>query len=282
MSTTVPPSQDPSTIPAAAGDPAQRDSGDSKVAHHRAARRVLELIETVAASDRALNLSELAHNLELPKSTAHALVHTLTADGFLERNGDARYTLGPRLLRLLGGLPHQFELPRIARPVMQELVDEVGETALVGVSRRRQILYVEQVEAPHPIRYVAPLGEPRPLHCTSVGKLFLAYMPEGELREFVSATPLEAFTAYTKTDIGEVLAEARTIRDHGYSLNREESIPGVTALAAGIRERGQDDAPLFAGLSVVGPSERMAPKLHRAKELVPKAATSIALGIHTR
>lgn len=276
-------SQAPEGVAAAEAEPSASRPTTSGVSQHRAAKRALELIETVAASDRPLSLSELAQRADLPKSSAHSLVHTLTSEGFLERGADGgRYSLGPRLLRLLVRLPHQFELPRIARPIMQRLVDEIGETALIGIRRGDSILYVEQVEAPQFIRYVAPLGEPRPLYCTSIGKLFMANMPPSELLTLLRAHPPHNFTAYTKIDIDENLAEARAVKERGYGLNREESISGVTAVAAPIHQGGDPEAPLIAGLSLVGPSDRMGPKLQQARELVLDAATQIALAIKSR
>src|SRR5262245_35637333 len=148
---------------------------------HRAAKRALEVIEHVAASPRPVSLSEIAREVGLPKSSAHALIRTLDNEGYLQRDVRGEYSLGPRLLRLLGSLPHRFELPRVARPIMQELVDELGETAILGILQGSEILYVEQVEAPQVIRYVAPLGEPRPLGVTSIGKVHLALgEPEGK------------------------------------------------------------------------------------------------------
>ncbi len=250
---------------------------------HRAAKRVLELIEIVAASDRPLSLSELARRADLPKSTTHSLVHTLASEGFLERASDGgHYSLGGRLLRLLIQLPQRFELSRVARPVMQRLVDEIGETSLIGVRRGDKILYVEQVEAPQFIRYVAPLGELRPLYCTSIGKLFMANMPASELRTLLRDHPPHSFTTYTKTNIGENLAEARAVKERGYGLNREESVSGVTAIAAPIHQAGDPEAPLIAGLALVGPSDRMGPKLEQARELVLDAGTQIALAVRSR
>ena len=75
-------------------------------AHHRAARRSLEIIEAVATDGGGLSLSELARRVELPKSTAHTLIQTLAADGFLEREPErGHYVLGPRMLRMIGRLP---------------------------------------------------------------------------------------------------------------------------------------------------------------------------------
>lgn len=253
------------------------NSKHSKAMPHRAAKRTLELIEALAETDKPLSLSELAVGANLPKSTAHSLVHTLTVEGFIERDdASGKHSLGPRMLRLMGRLPDQFSLPRIARPVMQRLADRIGETTLVGIRRGNGILYVEQVEAPQFIRYVAPIGEIRPLHCTSIGKIFIAELGDEQLRALLEESPPKAYTGYTKTEISEIIAEARAVREAGVAMNREESISGVTAVAAPIYGRSDSISPLIGGLSVVGPSDRMAGKLQEAKELLVAAAAEIS------
>jgi IclR family transcriptional regulator, pca regulon regulatory protein len=102
------------------------------------------------------------------------------------------------------------------------------------------------------------------------------------VKSLLRSNPPEAHTAYTKTDVDEILNEARAVKAQGYALNREESISGVTALAAPIHRGGEADGPLVAGLSLVGPSDRMAPKLQQGRELALKAAAQIALAITTR
>lgn len=246
---------------------------------HRAAKRALDIIELVASSKDPISLSEVCRRANLPKSSAHSLLHTLAVENYLERDAHNRYTLGSRLLQLLGQLPRQFELPRVARPIMQQAVDELGETSLLGIRRGTEIIYIDQVEAPQFIRYVAPVGEPRPIYCTSMGKLFLSEMPVADARALLELVDRTARSDYTKVDIGEILTELDAIRSQGYALNREESIPGVIAVGAPIREGGAPDGRLVAGVSLVGPADRMGPKLRDARERVVAAAEAIGLGV---
>lgn len=249
---------------------------------HRAAKRALELIEQVASSREPVRLSELARRLGLPKSSAHALARTLDEEGFLERDRRGAYTLGPRLLSLLGRLPDRLQLPRVARPVLQELVEDLGETALVGVRRNTDVVYIEQVETPQFMRYVAPLGEPRPLHCTSIGKVLLAGLPGDEADVLLRSAPLQAFTVYTKVEISSIVAELEAIRRQGFSMNREESVSGVTGVAVPIYEGGRAGSPPLAGVSMVGPTERMATKLDVVPERLMDAAARIGASLKSR
>jgi IclR family acetate operon transcriptional repressor len=245
---------------------------------HRAARRALELIEQVAASPEPVNLSDLARAVGLPKSSAHALLHTLAEDGYLRRDERGAYTLGPRLLTLLASLPQRFELPRVARPVMQQVVAELRETAILGVLQGTQVVYVEQVEAPELIRYVAPLGEPRPLHATSIGKTILACLPPEEANALLAQVKLERFTEHTIVGMRALKAELARIRERGFALNHGESMRGIAAIAVPIRQGGAPAGTVIAGLSLAGPASRMdadlthlAPRLHAAAHEIGRA-----------
>jgi DNA-binding IclR family transcriptional regulator len=249
---------------------------------HRAAKRALELIEQVAASPEPVTLSDLARAVELPKSSAHALVRTLAEEGFLRRDDRGAYSLGPRLLALLGRLPQSFELPRVARPIMQDLVSELGETAILGVRQGTRVVYIEQVEGPQLIRYVAPLGDPRPLHCTSIGKTVLAWMEPGEADALLRAAKLERFTDHTIVNRRDLKAEFARIRERGYALNNEESMPGIAAIAVPVRQGGAPAGLVVAGVSVTGPASRMDGDLSDAAPRLQAAAAEIGQGVQAR
>lgn len=242
----------------------------------------MEVIEHVAASPRPVGLSAIAREVGLPKSSAHALVRTLDDEGYLQRDERGEYSLGPRLLRLLGSLPHRLELPRVARPIMQELVDEVGETAILGIRQGDDIVYVEQVEAPHVIRYVAPLGEPRPMHVTSIGKLYLALMPPDDADAVLAEAKLEKLTDRSLISRAQIDSELDRIRDRGHSINDEESVAGVVAVAVPVREGGAPEGPLVAGLSIAGPADRMRVQLEALPERLGQAARRIGEGVAGR
>jgi DNA-binding IclR family transcriptional regulator len=252
-------------------------------AHHRAARRSLEIIEAVATDGNGLSLSELARRVQLPKSTAHALIQTLAIDGFLEREPErGHYVLGPRMLRMLGRLPDQFELPRIARPMMETLVNQVGETAILGVRSGTSIIYVEQVEAPQFIRYAAPLGEARPLYASSIGKLFMAAMSPAALDELLEQFPPQRLTESTKTRTDEIVAESREVAAEGYAVNLGETIDGVVAVAAPVYRGDDRQATLRAGLSLAGPAHRLGERLEELRPLVIDTARQIGLALKRR
>lgn len=265
-------------------DTARRtESGESSSGGHRAAKRALELIEHVAASDDPVSLSELARQLDLPKSSAHALARTLADEGYLLRDDRGAYALGPRLLSLIGRLPHRLELPRVARPFMEELVETFGETAILGIRQGDHVVYIEQVEAPQMIRYVAPLGEGRPLHATSIGKVILAAMSPDEADRVLRGVKLERFTEHTLTGLRALRGELASVREQGYAVNREESMEGIAAIAVPIHEGGDEQGRVIAGLSMTGPAARMSTSdLTAALPRLTAAAARIGAAVQRR
>jgi DNA-binding IclR family transcriptional regulator len=254
-------------------DPAAATETDA--GGHRAAKRALELIEHVAAAAEPVGLSELARQVGLPKSSAHALARTLDDEGFLERDDKGAYRLGPRLLRLLLQLGHRFELPAVARPIMQDLVEELQETAILGVRQDASVLYVEQIEAPQYIRYAAPMGEPRPLYASSIGKVHLAAMPIEEARALLRRAKIERLTSHTKVSVSAIMSELSKVRMQGYALNLEETVAGVAAIAVPVFAGGDSRRPVLAGLSIAGPADRLRDRLEQLPDRLKLAAQAI-------
>ena len=192
--------------------------------------RAAALIKAIADSPHSPTVNELATTCGLNRSTTWRLLATLDAHGLIERDPiSQRYSLGYAFLRIAAGADVD-PLVRRGRPVLEELARETGETTNLAVARRFSLVYVDQVDPPH---VMAPnwFGRTVPLHATSTGKAYLAFLPEEE-QEAVLPRRLERYTETTVTDrrrLGEELAAAR--RD-GYAIcvgELEESLFGASA-----------------------------------------------------
>jgi DNA-binding IclR family transcriptional regulator len=192
--------------------------------------RAAALIKAIADSPHSPTVNELATACGLNRSTAWRLLATLDSHGLIERDPiSQRYSLGYAFLRIAAGADVD-PLVRRARPVLEQLADETGETANLAVARRFSLVYVDQVDPAH---VMAPnwFGRTVPLHATSTGKAYLAFLPQEE-RHAVLPRRLERYTATTVTDrrkLGEELAAAR--RD-GFAVcvgELEESLFGASA-----------------------------------------------------
>lgn len=220
---------------------------------NRSALRTMHLIEAVTSSSEDLTLSELAEITETPKSSLHSLVKTLSRERYLRTAGNG-YAVGPRLLALVSRLPRQLDLARAARPIMQELVDDVRETCVLGVRSGSSVVYIEEVEGPHWLRYVAPLGVSRELHASALGKSILAYTPPDEAETLLRRTERRRLTPNTKTSLRELRTEFAETRQRGWAVSRAESIEGVLGIAAPVLD---DRGHAIAGIAIAAPFDRL-------------------------
>ena len=113
------------------------------------------------------------------------------------RGTDGRYRLGPGAFTLAIAALSSRELPELARPFLEDLVERCGETALIGTSATDApvAVCIDKVESQNPLRYTVSLGERQPLYCSAVGKLFLAYMTPEAQDEYLHATRLSRWRA---------------------------------------------------------------------------------------
>ena len=228
--------------------------------------RAAALIKAIADSPHSPTVNELATACGLNRSTAWRLLATLDSHGLIERDPiSQRYSLGYAFLRIAAGADVD-PLVRRARPVLEQLADETGETANLAVARRFSLVYVDQVDPAH---VMAPnwFGRTVPLHATSTGKAYLAFLPQEE-RDAVLPRRLERYTATTVTDrrkLGEELAAAR--RD-GFAVcvgELEESLFGASAPV--LSEQGRPVAVVSVwGTEHRMPRERLAEVGRRAVE----------------
>ncbi len=139
--------------------------------------KAVSILETMATAKRPLSVTELGVLLGLPKPTAHRIVRMLENEGLIQREpGSRRLVPGARLVRL--GLElvatSMQQAPR--RAILEALSQQVGETCNFGVMAGSHVVYIDRVEAAWPFGLRFEPGSRVPLHCTSIGKLFLSHL----------------------------------------------------------------------------------------------------------
>lgn len=199
--------------------------------------RVIDALELLAADPEALSGSEIGRRLGLPKSTTFLMLQHLLDRGVAVLDPETRrYSAGPVLLalahRLLGGR----DLVRLARPHLEALARETTEDVYLGVSAGTKFVYVDKVVGTRSVGLDLRLGQPRHLHSTAVGKLFLAFGPRDLLKQAKAAHGLPAMTPATITDERRLAAELERIRARGWSESDGENVEGVYGLAAPVRD----------------------------------------------
>jgi DNA-binding IclR family transcriptional regulator len=214
--------------------------------------RAATLLKAIAAAREPPTVLELARVCGLNRTTVWRLLTTLERHGLVERDPVAqRYALGYALIGIAAGAD-QESLVRRARPVLERLAARTRETASLAVPKRLGLVYVDQVEGPQ-VMSVNWHARSVPLHATSTGKAFLAFLDAAE-RAALLERGLERYTATTVVDAGALAAELAEVRRDGYSVcagELEETLFGASAPVLGAAER-----PVGV-VSVWGPEHRL-------------------------
>ena len=235
-------------------------------------RNAARLLKVFRSRESDLGVSELARRLGLGKSTVHRLLTTLAAEGLIEQ--DARtgnYRLGLVMFELGEAVRVHMDLHAAACPVLAELRAQTQESSQVGVLDGAEVVDIDRLESAHSLRLFTETGRRVPVHCTSSGKVLLAYLPEPELRALLQAAPLTAMTQHTITSADQLLAELRRVRRRGWAEAVNERELGLASIAAPIRDSA---GAVVAAISIGVPLarctvmnlRRMAPVIVEAAE----------------
>lgn len=208
--------------------------------NHEPASRRIQAVDRAAALMRAVaeaaepaSLAELAESTSLNRSTAWRLLLTLEHHGFIDRDPDSgRYVLGHEISRLAMRGGHGGLVRRL-RPALSALARDSGMSSVLAAPTATEPVAIDQVDPPGR-REPNMIGWMLPLHATAAGKLWLAFMSEGERNEALRQ-PLSRFTDATLTERSALASELDRIRDRGIALDREEWDPGWSAVAVPVR-----------------------------------------------
>src|SRR6185436_11606289 len=190
----------------------------------KSAARVLDILELLARSDEPMALKDLVSILALPKSSAHALLRTLQARGYVGRDAADRYLLNESLRQSPGwiGGP-EAHLAAVARPVMDHLRDDLDETVFLGVrAARGDVKVLAKSVSRAPIRYDSDDPGLRPAYCTAMGRVLLAFWDKKSTDAYLMRTRLRAYTPRTVTDVAKLRAILAKVAADGYAVLEEE------------------------------------------------------------
>ncbi|NML31747.1 IclR family transcriptional regulator [Paraburkholderia antibiotica] len=209
----------------------------------------LRILELLAERDAECGVTHLAEALGVPKARVHRHLTSLRQEGYVVQNArTSRYRIGWRLFLLGQKLVRQFDVISLARPIMEELRDAVGQTIVISSFTDSDVVVLDIVRGRSPLEILLHPGTQFRLHTVAQGKIALAY-GAAERREAALAAPLEACTPHTITDPMRLSHELALVRERGWADAPEEVFLGVNALAAPIQ---QGDGSLFGALAIVG------------------------------
>ena len=217
-------------------------------------RKAIRVLECFSLQEPRLPLTDIAHKVGLPLSTAHRILTTLRTVGIVEQEGDRDlYRLGLKLLELGSMVLANMEVHREALPCIEALVRETGETVHLGVFDGSQVVSIEKMDSPHGLASHVTIGKGAPAYCTGVGKALLAFQPEAVVEQ-VCRLGLTAYTPQTITDPVKLRKDLAQVRALGYAVDNAEHQPDVRCVAAPIRNHSGN---VVASLSISGPASRI-------------------------
>jgi IclR family pca regulon transcriptional regulator len=199
--------------------------------------RGLDILSLFSAERPVLTLSQIVELLDLNKSTAYRVLATLESGDYLVQDPVTRqYRPGLKVLQLGFTAINTLEIRHIARPYLERLSQEVGETVSLAVLDGFRTIYVDRIRNQSIVGVVLGVGSSLPAHCTALGKVLLADLPPGDLERLLAANAMATYTPKTLTTKESLLAALGEVRRLGYALDDEELASGLRAVAAPIRD----------------------------------------------
>lgn len=208
----------------------------------------LQAIETFTADRPRQSIAEVAAASGLDRATARRCLLTLSRLGYADYDGKY-FTLTPRILRLGTACLATMPLPQLVQPLLDGLSDALGESSSVSILDGAEIVYVARAAQRKLMSIALMPGSRLPAHCTSMGRVMLAALPEAVARAMLEATPPVPRTRFTRTDIEAVMAELRRVRDQGHALIDQEVELDLRSIAIPVvNARGTVVAALNVGV----------------------------------
>ena len=234
--------------------------------------RLFALLEAVAQKSQPFTLQTMVEETGLPKPTMHRMLAQLESAGILQRDGNGRhYGTGQRLMRLAENVLLNNTTHGARHAVLTQLVRELGESCNITAFSGSEVLYLDRVETPAPLRFYLHPGSRVPAHCSATGKLFLSQMSPAQRRRLLANVPLEAFTGNTLKTFEALDQELDQVRAQGYAFDNEEFLPGLLCLGV-LVPAPQGNSNM--GLAVQAPIMRFSKE--KALSFLPKLQAAVA------
>lgn len=219
--------------------------------------RGLETLDYLTQQSEPSRLTDIATHLNVDKSNASHLLRTLVAAGYAEQVDGRRYSATTKVQPRRGhDLEDIIECRESLHDTLVELVQVTNECAHMAVRVGTRVWYVDKVASPLPLKVDHPIGSLAPLHCTALGKAFLAFGSASD------SGRLEAFTPKTITRQPALDSEIEVSRRRGYAQDDEEFSPGIRCAAVPVFTASGE---MIAAIGVSGPTARIS--LERLTEL---------------
>ena len=219
--------------------------------------KALDIIDAVSKLGSA-GIRDISSMTGFPSTTVHRIATTLMKRRYFNQDPVTKtYALSLRFLELGTKVQQQFDLPTIARPHLQKLMTETGESANLAIWDGDSVVYLDQVQSNKSmLKIFTQLGTRVPFYSTGVGKMLLSQWSKADLDSYLKRTPLILHTANTLVSRSKILKELEQISARGYSVDDEEMEAGVRCVAALVFDHRRH---VVAAISISGAAMRITP-----------------------
>ena len=236
--------------------------------------KAMQLLDILASADHPMSLSDISAFTGWPKSTIHGLLSTMRETSVVAQDETGRYMLGIRLFEYGCTLSSSWTIIEKAKPYIQHISYETGEAVFLSILDNGEVITLDRADNRTGLQATAEMGCRLPVHCTSQGKLFLAYMSPTERENVLKRTKLAAYTHHTITAKQDLLKELEKIRLQGYAIENGEYKVGLRSVAAPIMDENNE---VRYAIGIIGMFRQIeAEKFQNAIEVVRETADTIS------
>ena len=219
---------------------------------HRATSRVLDILEILSSSSDGYTLTEIAKQIDAPKSSIFPIIHTLEERHYISmQEHSGKYRIGISAFAVGSTYFSSKSILSHINTAMNEIVSACNETCSMGVLNGSNVLYVAKIDSPQSLRLVTHVGKKIPANCTALGKALLSRASLEELKGLFP-NPMLSCTRYSITNLNEFYKPVCTVAEEGYAYENQEFAEQIICVAVPVVKDGK---VLFA-VSVSIPSFR--------------------------
>lgn len=212
-----------------------------------------EIIEVMSLRG-GLTASELASELDMPISTSHNYLETLTKTGFVIREEDRIYRPSTKFLEIGERRRQRMPVVKVTAAELSNLAEETGEHVSLMIEENGLGVLIRLEKGENAIDIDAFHGVNMPLHTVAPGKAILSHLPHHRIEEILDRHGLEPMTKHTVTDRDRLFQQLEQIRDQGYAIDRGERMSGMTCIAVPVLDMSEQ---IRAAVCVCSPSHRV-------------------------
>ena len=220
-------------------------------------RKTIDILDYLSDVNRDVGITELGIRLNLPKSTVHRILKVLLDYSIVEQEKDtSKYRMGLRLLKYSSSLLRSFDIRKIAKPILEKICNETGETTFLTIWKNNQGICIDSIFSSQNINtnLFVEIGREMPFHCTASSKVILANQPTEDVKRIIGREPLLKYTPNTITEPGKLMIHLLEIKNKGYAICNEELEEGIKAVAAPIKDI---NGKTIASIAITGLSKKM-------------------------